>query len=115
MITYQPLLVQCTHHTNIYIYIHMCVYIYIDMYVYICTYAYIRIYVEISIYTFLCVCVFTLNEQWARGGECIYSNGLVPSCHCEEDGCHKQRDHLTSAAPQLRGVKMLLKLLQNLT
>lgn len=51
--------------------------------------------------------------EWAGGwwGECIYGNGVVPSCHSEEDGCHKQGDHLTSAAPQLRGVKMLLKTL----
>lgn len=41
----------------------------------------------------------------------IYGNGAVPSCHHEEDGCHKQGDHLTSAAPQLRGVKMLLETL----
>lgn len=60
-------------------------------------------------------CVFTLNEQSAGGGECIYGNALVPSCHCEEeDGCHKRGDHLTSAAPQLRGVKMVLKPQQNL-
>lgn len=56
------------------------------------------------------------NERWTGVGggwwrECIYGNGVVPSCHCEEDGCHKQGDHLTSAAPQLRGVKMLLKTL----
>lgn len=57
-----------------------------------------------------CVCVFASNEQSAGGGVCIYGNGLVPSCHGEEDdGCHEQGDHLTSAAPQLRGVKMLLK------
>lgn len=62
-----------------------------------------------------CVCVFTLNEQSAGGGECIYGNALVPSCHCvEEDGCHKRGDHLTSAAPQLRGVKMVLEPQQNL-
>lgn len=61
------------------------------------------------------VCVFTLNEHSAGGGECIYGNGLVPSCHREEeDGCHKRGDHLTSAAPQLRGVKMVLNPQQNL-
>lgn len=60
-------------------------------------------------------CVFTLNEQSAGGGECIYGNALVPSCHCEEeDGCHKRGDHLTSAAPQLRGVKMVLEPQQHL-
>lgn len=64
----------------------------------------------------VCVCVFTLNEHSAGGGECIYGNGLVPSCHREEeDGCHKRGDHLTSAAPQLRGVKMVLDPQQNLT
>lgn len=37
----------------------------------------------------VCVCVFTLNEHSAGGGECIYGNSLVPSCHREEeDGCH---------------------------
>ncbi len=62
------------------------------------------------------VCVFISNEQSTGGGECIYGNGLVPSCHGEEeDGCHERGDHLTSAAPQLRGVKMLQKPLQNLT
>lgn len=69
-----------------------------------------------SLYMSVCACVFISNEHSTGGGGCIYGNGLVPSCHGEEeDGCHERGDHLTSAAPQLRGVKMLLKPLQNLT
>lgn len=60
--------------------------------------------------------VFISHEQLTGGGDCIYGNSLVPSCHGgEEDGCHEQGDHLTSAAPQLRGVKMPLKPSRNLT
>lgn len=79
-------------------------------------YIYPYIHTHIHTHTRVYVCVFTLNGQSTGGGEYIYGNGLVPSCHREEeDGDHKQGDHLTSAAPQLRGVKMLLKPLQNLT
>lgn len=48
--------------------------------------------VNVRVYIYICVrvCVLTSNEQSIGGGECIYGNGLVPSCLGEEeDGCHE--------------------------
>lgn len=62
----------------------------------------------LGVCTVIYLCALTSNEQLTGGGERIHGNGLVPSCHGEEqEESHERGAHLTSAAPQLKGVKML--------